>query len=293
MTMRLGAGLMERKTVTEVREVSDRMVVGFPNVLGNVDDGGDLVEPGAYVKTIQERGERMRWLWQHDKSQPPIARVVEIAEVAREALPAAVLARFPEAMGALRVKREYLDTPRGNEVLAGIQAGAISELSIGYDAIQAEPGNGKTAGGRPARRILKEIRLWEMSDVNWGMNAATANVKALLAAGDTKGLAQWLEARIHAEFTEIADELFGDGYLTREERIALSNAIGGALDAFNERMAADDLAGVRGRERWDKPASTAASNTGASAQDAAMAAPVQVAQLQRRVLVLRKQLELV
>jgi HK97 family phage prohead protease len=128
-----GSGLVgfERKTVVEVRTVSDRVVTGFPSVFGNVDDGGDLVEPGAYVKTLQERGDRLRWLWQHDKAQPPIARVVEIGEVGREVLPGAVLARFPEATGALRVQREYLDTPRGNEVLAGIRAGALSELSMG------------------------------------------------------------------------------------------------------------------------------------------------------------------
>ena len=28
------------------------------------------------------------------------------------------------------MKREYLDTPRGNEVLAGLRAGAIGEMSI-------------------------------------------------------------------------------------------------------------------------------------------------------------------
>ena len=271
---------MERKAITEVREVADRMVTGFASVCGNVDEGGDLIEPGAYAKTLQERGERLRWLWQHDKAQPPIARVVEIGEVGREVLPAGVLARFPEATGGLRVQREYLDTPRGNEVLAGIRAGALSELSIGYDAIKAEPSDLSVAGRR-VRRLLKEIRLWEMSDVNWGMNAATANVKALLAAGDTKGLAQWLEARIHLEFTEIADELFGDGYLTREERLALSAAIGGALDAFNARLAADDLAGVRGRERWAKPG-----------EPEAVYAAGGVAQLQRRVVALRKRLEL-
>jgi len=279
----MGRERMEYKTVLEVRSVVDRVVTGFPSVLGNVDDGGDLVEPGSYLKTLQERAGRMRWFWGHDKGQPPIATIVEIAEVGREALPAAVLARYPEATGALKVRREYLDTPRANEVLAGIRSGAINELSIGYDALQATPGGDREVAGRRVRRFLKEIRLWEMSDVNWGMNAATANVKALLAAGDTKGLAQWLEARIHLEFTEVADELFGDGYLTREERIALSAAIGGALDAFNARLAADDLAGVRERERWDKPEAPAMTPA---------APPIAVEMLRRRVLVLQKELAL-
>jgi HK97 family phage prohead protease len=276
--------VMERKTIIEVRELGgegERTVTGFPSVFGNVDDGGDLVEPGAYQKTISERGDRMRWLWQHDKGQPPIARVLELAEVGRDALPAALLARFPEATGALRVKREYLDTPRGNEVLTGIRAGALAELSIGYDAIKSEFPTGREVGGRPVRRSLKEIRLWEMSDVNWGMNAATTNVKALLSAGDDKGLAQWIESRIHLNFTEISDDLFGNGLLTREERMALSNAIGNALNAFNQRMLGDDLAGVRERDRYE------------AAPESDQVRPVAVAELRRRVVVLRKQLALV
>jgi HK97 family phage prohead protease len=283
-----GLPLMELKTVTEVRELGEdgRTVTGFPSVFGNVDDSGDVIEPGAYVKTIAERGERMRWLWQHDKTQPPIARVLEIGEVGREGLPAALVARFPEATGALRVQREYLDTPRGNEVLAAIRSGALTEMSIGYDAIKADVPPESIVAGRKVRRALKEIRLWEMSDVNWGMNAATANVKALLAAGDTKGLAQWIESRIHLDFTTIADDLFGDGYLTREERMALSNAIGNALNAFNQRMLGDDLAGVRERARWEPVEED-------EEEDTAPARAIQVAELRRRVQVLQKQLALV
>lgn len=283
---------MERKTTVEAKQIEGRVVTGFPSVFGNVDDGGDLIEPGAYVKTLGERGERLRWLWQHDNSQPPTAKILAINEVGRGELPQAVMERFPEASGGLRVMREYLDTPRGNEVLAGLQAGAISEMSIGYDAIAAEYPKDKLQGGRPVRRVLKEIRLWEMSDVNWGMNAATANLKALLAQTSgrpeqVKALAEWFESRIHLSFTQVADELFGDGYVTREERIALSGLIGDALDAFNTGMQASPvLAGVRERERWEQPEDSTA--TPASAQDDMP----DVEMMRRRVLVLRKRLAL-
>lgn len=43
---------------------------------------------------------------------------------------------------------------------------------------------------------------------------------------------QWLEGSIHQMFTNLADDWYKMGYLTREERIGLSNAIGSALDAF-------------------------------------------------------------
>lgn len=49
---------------------------------------------------------------------------------------------------------------------------------------------------------------------------------------EARNVGEWLEARLHLMFTEIADGMFGDGRLTRDERIALSSAIGDALDAF-------------------------------------------------------------
>lgn len=49
---------------------------------------------------------------------------------------------------------------------------------------------------------------------------------------ESGSLGAWLESRIHLAFTGIADELYGDGRLTREERIAASNAVGDALGAF-------------------------------------------------------------
>lgn len=53
---------------------------------------------------------------------------------------------------------------------------------------------------------------------------------------EARNAGQWLEANIHRDFTLTADSLFGNGYLTREERIAMSGAIGEALDAFSAAL---------------------------------------------------------
>jgi hypothetical protein len=67
---------------------------------------------------------------------------------------------------------------------------------------------------------------------------ALADVKAFTGLlAEARNAGHWLEAKIHQNFTEVADNLFGSGYLTREERIALSNAIGDGLTAFNESVA--------------------------------------------------------
>lgn len=274
-------GMRETKSFGEFKSFEgDRVVIGFASILGNVDDGGDLIMPGAYRKTLLERGDRLRWLWQHDMTLPPVAKILEIREAGRDELPEVVLAQHPEATGGLLVKREYLDTERGNEILANIRAGAITEMSIGYDALQVDYPADLVVAGKPCRRRLKEIRLWECSDVNWGMNAATANLKDM----DSKALAQWLESRLHLNFTQICDDLFGDGLITRDERIALSGLIGDALDAFHAGMQAQVLAGVRERERWDHPETESSQQPGPE---------VGMAMRRRRVAVMTRSLSMV
>lgn len=53
---------------------------------------------------------------------------------------------------------------------------------------------------------------------------------------EARNVGEWMEAAIHRDFTMTADYMFGDGRLTRDERIALSSAIGKALDAFRSQL---------------------------------------------------------
>ena len=75
---------------------------------------------------------------------------------------------------------------------------------------------------------------------------------ALAAVREARNVGQWMESRIHLGFTQVADEMFGNGKLTREERIALSAAIGDALDSFTSALqgSADQL---YSRDLWDDP----------------------------------------
>lgn len=56
---------------------------------------------------------------------------------------------------------------------------------------------------------------------------------------EARNIEAWFEARLHTDFTQIADGMYGDGRLTREERITLSSAVGDALAAFTARLQAD------------------------------------------------------
>lgn len=175
---------MEYKAIQlEVKDIGDdgRTVTGFAAVTGNIDSGLDRLWKGSFKKTLAENGGRVKHLWQHDMGQPPVAVVKELSEVGRGELPDEVREKFPDATGGLKVVRKYLDTPRGNEVLAGITAGAITEMSFAYDPVKYDFEDMKDDGGlMPSTvRNLREVRLWETSDVVWGMNAATVASKTV------------------------------------------------------------------------------------------------------------------
>lgn len=69
---------------------------------------------------------------------------------------------------------------------------------------------------------------------------------------EARNVGQWFEARMHLDFTRHADEMFGDGRLSREERIAMSGAVGDALDAFTTALQAS-APQLYTRDLWEDP----------------------------------------
>lgn len=169
----------------KVDDESPNTYTGVFSVFGVLDSYGDIVHPGAFAKTIQERKSQIFHLWQHNFNSPAIATIDELREIAANELPDEVRNTYPEATGGILVKRTYLDTPRAQEILAGLAAKVPYQMSFAYDAIKydfEEDTEGKTYWGEI--RHLREVRLYETSDVLWGANSATrADVfKSLLNA---------------------------------------------------------------------------------------------------------------
>lgn len=188
---------MELKSLPfAVKSIEGRTVTGITAVMGNIDSGDDRIWPGAFTKTISERIRKVRHLWNHDADNPPIAAINELKEIGLDELPEQVLAMAPDARGALQITRTYLETPRGNEVLVGLQAGAINEMSFAFDPI---PGKlSFTKEGDRNIRELYELRLWDTSDVNWGMNEATAAIKGLSLGMPLEYLLNQMEHQLKA-----------------------------------------------------------------------------------------------
>lgn len=174
------------------KAIEGRTVTGIFAVHGNIDDYSDVSHPGAFAKTIVERGAKIKFLWNHDMfGGPPVAKIVSIREIGREELPQSVLATAPEATGGVEVTREYLKTASAEEVFQALQADALDEMSYGYDAVKFD--FSELNGARI--RNLREVRLWEVSDVIFGANPATAGSKF---SPPLTLLLQHLEAQVKA-----------------------------------------------------------------------------------------------
>lgn len=74
---------------------------------------------------------------------------------------------------------------------------------------------------------------------------------------EARNVGQWIESRLHLNLTQIGDDMFGDGRITREERIALSGAVGDGLTAFAASLE-QSAPQLYERDLWDEPAAIAA-----------------------------------
>ena len=131
-------------TVTE-----GRIVEGYASLFGVPDQGGDVVQAGAYrasLARLLSKGGKVKMLWQHDPAQP-----IGIWEEVRE-----------DALGLWVKGRLLTEVAQGREAAALLAAGAIDGLSIGYRTVKSER-NGK------GQRLLSELELWEVSLVTFPM----------------------------------------------------------------------------------------------------------------------------
>ena len=124
-------------------------IAGYASLFGAQDQGGDVVQAGAYgasLARLTQRKSGVKMLWQHDPTQP-----IGVWDEVKE-----------DATGLWVKGRILPQVERGREVAALVQAGAIDGLSIGYRTVKAER-DGK------GRRRLTELDLWEVSLVTFPM----------------------------------------------------------------------------------------------------------------------------
>jgi HK97 family phage prohead protease len=129
---------------------SDGRFAGYASVFNAIDEGGDIVLPGAFRKTLRERGrDRIRLLFQHDPKEP-VGLWDRIAE---------------DGFGLWAEGRLVPGVPRADALRRLIEQGAIDGLSIGFRTVKAARDRGS------GHRRIAEIDLWEISIVTFPMMA--------------------------------------------------------------------------------------------------------------------------
>ena len=135
-------------------DTEGRTVTGYFSTFNFKDSDGDIIVPGAFTKTIQERGpvgkNRIFHLWQH-RSDMILGKPTVLMEDAK----------------GLYFETTFAKTALGNDALQLYLDGILNEHSIGFNVIQHERNEDEDT------TLIKEVRLWEGSTVTWGANENT------------------------------------------------------------------------------------------------------------------------
>lgn len=217
--------MLEYKSIpVELKDLdtSQGIVTGYWAAFGNWDDGGDMIDAGAFKKTIRERGPdskqpRVKFLFNHDRDQ-----ILGVPQVLKE-----------DDRG-LYFESKIIPTTLGQDMLKLYEAGVITEHSIGYDAINVKYDEAHPTAWGPGR-VLKELRLWDGSAVTWGMNSATPTL-GMKAGNEPEG---WKRLAAHVAAIE---RVLRGGTLTDETCIEIereAKALSATIDALRAAQEPD------------------------------------------------------
>ena len=147
----------------QISDIDEKLgiVKGYGSVFGNKDSDNDIIEKGAYRRTIKNNGSRVKYLYQHDITKP-IGKMKELYE---------------DEKGLVFVS-EVPKTTFGNEVLELMKYGVIDENSVGIMPVKKDY-------EEDGVRIIKEAKLYEISAVTIAANDAA---KILEVKGDYENI---------------------------------------------------------------------------------------------------------
>ncbi len=137
--------------------------VGYASLFGKRDGSGDIVQPGAFVRSLKLKGPgAVRMLFQHDAAEP-VGTWLEMHETSK---------------GLHVMGRLDCNVQRGRELLSLLESGGLDGLSIGFKTVRA--GRDRASGSR----LLHDIDLWEISLVTFPMLAGARVTDVVTGARD-------------------------------------------------------------------------------------------------------------
>ncbi len=173
----------------ENANVEERTFEGYAAAYGNVDEDGDIIQKGAFAKSLQEAfpAGRIKVLYQHEWDKP-IGMPIEMREDDR----------------GLYVKARISKTRTGDETLELMRDGVLDRMSVGFRIP-----TGKSDIRDDGVRVIREGALMEFSVVTFPANEAAVitavkslhDIRRCAESGD---LNQKLRAELLAEIKSIS-----------------------------------------------------------------------------------------
>ena len=183
-------GLFEHKNTGAIKDidVKSRIVTGYLSAFGNVDSDNDIIEKGAFSKSINERFNDIFYLQQHDWSKP-LGKFKKLVEDEK----------------GLYFEGEIINTSFGEDQLKLYEAGIVKEHSIGFTTVKSD----FKQENENYIRIIKEVKLYEGSAVTLGANSQTPFLGFKSSVNEVKDLyKKILKAHKDGSFTDETHGLF-------------------------------------------------------------------------------------
>lgn len=192
----------------EVKEVAeDGTFTGYGSVFGVKDSYDEIVVPGAFSESIEQRKPAL--LWQHRSGEP-----IGVYEEVRE-----------DSVGLHLTGKLALKTARGAEAYELLKMNALSGLSIGF--VTREDSFDQKTG----IRTLKKVDLWEVSLVTFPANDA-ARITGVKGISEIQTLSEVEDCLRDAGFSK-SEAL---ALVARVKAIARSDSEAGEIAALADQV---------------------------------------------------------
>ena len=224
-------GLLQKASKFTVKESNDdtRMIKGYASVFGNLDSDMDVINKGAFNRSIKEWGpegmDRIKLVAQHDISRP-VARITQLKEDSN----------------GLYMEAKFGTHRDGEDYYAMAKDGIINEFSVGFVPVQKEENE---KGGYD----ISQIKLYEVSMVTVAANeeavvteVKSANPLKLVKQVEDKDLAFKLEKEMLRLMTDAQEtstpaevSLEGKEISPEQEVVEKSNLLGDMLNLYKTK----------------------------------------------------------
>lgn len=132
------------KSVTNSRDIK---ISGYASIFGIVDHHNDIVVKGAFANSIKNKGDSIKFLWQHDQKEP-IGKIDYISE---------------EERGLYIEATITSGTRKGLEAIDLLKKNILDGLSIGFNVVES-------TFDEKHHRVISNLDLWEVSLVTFPAN---------------------------------------------------------------------------------------------------------------------------